>query len=138
MRILILCTGNSCRSQMAAALLRQWRPDWEVFSAGTQPADRVHPRTVEVMGETGIDISDRRPQPVAPLTGQAFDALVTVCDQAKEACPVFSGEVARRLHHGFPDPALVAGSEEEVLAEFRLVRDAIADYFRIFAETAAS
>jgi arsenate reductase len=128
-RILILCTGNSCRSQMAAAFLRALDPDLEVRSAGTHPAERVHPLAVRVMREVGLDLSGERPRPVEEFLDQAFDHVITVCDGAREECPVFSGEVGRRLHVGFVDPAAATGSPEEVLAVFRQVRDEIRERF---------
>ena len=124
-RVLILCTGNSCRSQMAEAFLRRMRPDWEVYSAGTAPAAQVHPKTIQVMREIGIDLSDARPKKVDAFLDIPFDYVITVCDHAKEACPVFLGEVKHQLHIGFDDPAEAVGTEEEVLAEFRRVRDEI-------------
>ena len=129
MRVLILCTGNSCRSQMAAALLLQQRPSWEVASAGTYPLDQVHPLTVRVMAEVGLDISGERPQPVGPLTGQPFDHVITVCDDAREACPVFTGEVHHRHHLPFTDPYWALGTEGERLLVFRRVRDSIREGF---------
>ena len=134
MRILILCTGNSCRSQMAAGFLRQLRPGWEVLSAGTFPAAAVHPRAVALMGEVGIDISAELPQAVGPLVGQPFDAVITVCDNARESCPTFSGPVERRLHAGFPDPAELSGTDAERLAGFRQVRDDIGRRFAALAQ----
>ena len=125
MRILVLCTGNSCRSQMAAATLRRLQPDWEVTSAGTFPLDQVHPLAVRVMAEVGLDISGQRPQPVAPLADRPFDHVITVCDDAREACPVFTGEVRHRHHLPFTDPYWAVGTEQERLAVFRQVRDEI-------------
>jgi arsenate reductase len=129
MRILVLCTGNSCRSQMAAAFLRCQRPDWQVYSAGTRPAAGVHPLAVQVMSELGIDISHQQPQCVDAYRSQSFDVVITVCDDARETCPVFTGEVGRRLHLGFPDPARAKGTAEEIQAVFREVRDAIRQEF---------
>ena len=134
MRVLILCTGNSCRSQMASGYLRQMRPDWQVLSAGTHPVAQVHPLAVKAMAEEGIDLSGEVPRPVADLTSESFDYLVTVCDQADQACPVFSGEVRQRLHIGFPDPAIARGSDEAVEAAFRQVRDDIRQRFAEFAD----
>ena len=124
-RILILCTGNSCRSQMAEGFLRSWDGTLEVFSAGTAPAAGVHPLAVAVMREAGIDISRARPKNVDRFLREPFDHVITVCDNARETCPVFSGTVGRRHHFGFADPAAAEGSDEEILAEFRRVRDEI-------------
>jgi arsenate reductase len=126
MRILVLCTGNSARSQMAEGLLRAHDPSLEVFSAGTRPAARVHPAAVEAMREVGVDIGAAQPKNVAQFVNQAFDAVVTVCDDANETCPVFLGTVGRRRHIGFEDPARAEGGPEDVLAAFRRVRDQIA------------
>jgi arsenate reductase len=126
MRILVLCTGNSARSQMAEGLLRARDPSLEVYSAGTRPAARVHPAAVEAMREVGIDIGAAIPKSVAQFLDQAFDAVVTVCDDANETCPVFLGKVGRRRHIGFEDPARAGGTPEDVLAAFRRVRDQIA------------
>jgi arsenate reductase len=126
MRILVLCTGNSARSQMAEALLKAYDPSLEVYSAGTRPAARVHPAAVEAMREAGIDIGAATPKNVARFLDQAFDVVVTVCGDANETCPVFVGKVGRRRHIGFEDPARAEGSPEDVLAAFRRVRDQIA------------
>ena len=131
-RILILCTGNSCRSQMAEGFLKSLDTDLEVFSAGTSPATRVHPRAIAVMKEARIDISTHSPKLVDQFLSLPFDYVVTVCDNAKEQCPVFSGTVKRRLHIGFDDPADAFGTDEEVMAEFRRVRDEIRDGFKKF------
>ncbi|MFC1618316.1 arsenate reductase ArsC [Candidatus Neomarinimicrobiota bacterium] len=128
-RILVLCTGNSCRSQMAEAFLHHQQPDWQVFSAGTYPAAEVHPLAVQVMSEAGIDISHWRPQSVDNYVSQSFDYVITMCDDAHETCPVFSGEVGQRLHMGFSDPARARGTEEEIYAAFREVRDEIREKF---------
>ncbi len=125
MRILILCTGNTCRSQMAEGFLRWLDPSLEVFSAGTRPGGKVHPLAVRVMAEKGIDISGGRPKDVKEFIDLPFDHVITVCDGAREECPVFTGEVKQRHHIGFDDPAEATGTEEEVLAVFRRVRDEI-------------
>lgn len=129
-RILILCTGNSCRSQMAEGFLKSFDSDLEVYSAGTEPADRVNPKAVKVMREVGVDISDQKPEHVDQYLALPFAYVITVCDHANETCPVFSGHVQHRLHIGFDDPAKATGTEEEVLAEFRRIRDEIAARFR--------
>ena len=128
-RVLILCTGNSCRSQMAEGFLKSFDRELEVYSAGTTPAARVHPKTIAVMKEAGIDLSYNVPQNVDQFLSHSFDLVITVCDQARETCPVFSGKVLKRLHIGFEDPAAVSGTEEEILAVFRKVRDEIKSAF---------
>jgi arsenate reductase (thioredoxin) len=128
-KFLILCTGNSCRSQMAEGFLRFLDPEFEVFSAGTRPAQRVNPFAVKVMEEIGIDISNQVPENVDIYTNGEFDYVITVCDNAKEICPVFTGKVSNRLHIGFDDPADADGSEEEVLTEYRRIRDEIRKKF---------
>jgi arsenate reductase len=126
-RVLILCTGNSCRSQMAEGWVNHLLKDrWEARSAGTAPAERVHPSAVRVMAEAGIDISGNVPQRVDRFVREAWDLVVTVCDSAAETCPVFPGRV-ERMHASFPDPAGATGDEDERLAVFRSVRDDIRD-----------
>ena len=137
MRILILCTGNSCRSQMAEGLLRSFDDRLDVFSAGSKPADEVHPMAVRVMREAGLDISDGRPKSVDEFIERPFDYVITVCGNARDACPVFIGEVGERLHIGFDDPAHATGTEEEILEIFRRSRDEIRDGFREFYEKQA-
>ena len=130
-RVLILCTGNSARSQMAEGLLRHDAGDrFEVESAGTRPS-QVRPEAVAVMGELDIDISTHRSKQVDVFAGQAFDYVLTVCDNANESCPVFPGQ-GKRLHRNFEDPAALQGSQLERLALFRRVRDDIRDYLRSF------
>ncbi|WP_461395710.1 arsenate reductase ArsC [Deferrisoma sp.] len=124
-RVLFLCTGNSCRSQMAEGWLRHLGGDrYEVFSAGTRPQG-LNPRAVRVMAEAGVDISGHTSDPVEKYLGEDFDLVVTVCGGAKESCPVFVGRVKDRQHWPFDDPAEAAGTEEEVMAVFRRVRDEI-------------
>jgi len=130
MKILVLCTGNSCRSQMAEGFLKSFDPRLKVFSAGTNPAEKINPFAVRVMKEIGIDISEQYPKDVERFLGDEFDYVITVCDNAKETCPVFTGRVRNRLHIGFEDPAEAVGSEEEVLPVYRRVRDQIAVAFR--------
>ena len=132
MRILILCTGNSCRSQMAHDILQSLEPNLEVFSAGTKPAEKVNPRAVKVMNEIGIDISGHVPHNVADYTDEAWDYVITVCGSAKETCPVFNGKVGKRIHIGFDDPSEIQGEEETVLHEFRKTRDEIKEQFTKF------
>ncbi len=135
MRILILCTGNSCRSQMAEGFLRSFNSEIEVFSAGTEPSNQVHPKAVEVMKEKGIDLSGHYPQKVEEFLDDAFDYVITVCGHAKENCPVFLGEVKQHLHIGFEDPAEATGTEEEILEEFRRIRDEIRERMKAFLQT---
>ena len=132
MRILILCTGNSCRSQMAEGFLKSLDQRLEVHSAGTDPAVKVHPNAVRVMHEIGIDLEKYYPKNVDDFINQSFDYVITVCNHAKESCPLFSGKVTHRIHIGFDDPAEATGSEEEVVAVFRRVRDEIRREFYEF------
>ena len=125
MRILILCTGNSCRSQMAEGFLKSFDSALEVHSAGTRTAGRVHPQAIQVMAEAGIDLSHNQPKLVDQFLDETFDYVITVCDHARETCPIFSGQVNHRLHMGFDDPAEAIGTEAEILAVFRRVRDEI-------------
>ncbi len=131
-RILILCTGNSCRSQMAEGILKSLDDSLDVYSAGTRPAEHVHPRAVEVMKEIGIDISGEAPKHVDRFLGQSFDYVITVCDDARETCPVFTGKVRKRFHLGFEDPAETTGSDQKILAAFRKVRSEIVRDFTSF------
>jgi arsenate reductase len=125
MRILIVCTGNSCRSQMAAGFLASMDARLDVHSAGTYPASYVHPRAIEVMKEAGVDISQGFPKSIDAYRKMDFDYVITVCDSAKETCPVFSGNVGRRIHMGFEDPSFFPGTDDEKMTEFRRVRDEI-------------
>ncbi len=131
-RILILCTGNSARSQMAEGILRLLDRRIEVHSAGTVPARQVNPSAIQVMQEIGVDISRARPKTVNEFLEQPFDYVITVCSEADRACPVFSGPVKHRLHIGFEDPTLASGTQPEVLAVFRKVRDEIQVRFSQF------
>jgi arsenate reductase len=134
-RILILCTGNSCRSQMAEGYLKSLDKFLEVYSAGTKPAAGVNPLAVKVMNENGIDISRNKSKNVNEFIDQSFDYVITVCDKAKETCPFFIGKVGKQLHIGFEDPAEATGTEEEVLKVYRKVRDQIMDSFFDFYKT---
>lgn len=134
MQILILCTGNTCRSQMAEGFLKSFDKDLKVFSAGTKAERVVNPRAVKVMKELGIDISNGIPESVENFINIDFDFVITVCDGAKELCPVFTGIVKNRIHIGFDDPADATGSENEILEVFRRVRDEIRLDFGIFYE----
>ncbi len=130
--ILILCTGNSCRSQMAEAFLKSFDSELTVYSAGTNPAERVNPYTVKAMAELGIDISNNKPKNVDIFLDESFDYVITVCDNAKETCPVFLGKVGERLHIGFEDPAEATGTDEEILAVHKRIRDLIKKDFYDF------
>ena len=126
-RILFLCTHNSCRSQMAEGLANHFLPDrCAAFSAGTE-ATRVNPLATRVLAELGIDISSQRSKTLTEFEGQSFDHVVTLCGDANETCPLFVGGT-RRTHHGFNDPSRIKGSEEEVLPEFRRIRDEIKNW----------
>lgn len=128
-RILILCTGNSARSQMAEGLLRHDAGDrFEVDSAGTKPS-QIRPEAIAVMKELGLDISGHHSKSVDEFAGQQFDFVFTVCDNAKESCPIFPGK-AVTIHHNFDDPAALQGSEEQRLALFRRVREDIREYLK--------
>jgi arsenate reductase len=130
-RVLILCTGNSARSQMAEGLLRHDAGDrFEVDSAGTRPGT-VRPEAIAAMQEVGIDISGHRSKHVEEFGGQRFDYVITVCDNARESCPVFFG-AATNLHHSFEDPAASDGTYDERMDIFRRVRDEIRDFLRDF------
>ena len=132
-RILILCTGNSARSQMAEGLLRHYAGDrFQVFSAGTQPS-QVRPESIQVMRELGIDISGQRSKSVDEFAGQSFDYILTVCDNARESCPIFPGKTAA-IHHNFEDPAALEGSLQTRLGLFRRVRDEIKQFLETFSE----
>jgi|SRR6185369_17475117 len=134
--VLILCTGNSARSQMAEGLFRQAAGDrYQVFSAGTKPT-QVRPEAISVMREIGIDISGHRSKSVDEFLGQELDLVITVCDSAQESCPVFPGRT-RRLHWPFEDPAAVMGSEEQRIAAFRSIRDQIWERIKLFLDGVA-
>ncbi len=134
MKILILCTGNSCRSQMAEGFLKSFNPGFEVLSAGTKPASKVHPLAQIVMLEKGIDLVSHFPKSVDGFLGQEFDYVITVCGGARESCPVFTGAVKHRLHIGFDDPAEATGTFDQIIAEFRRIRDQIEKEFREFSD----
>lgn len=133
-KILVLCTGNACRSQMAEGYLRHFAGDHaEVYSAGIE-AHGVNPRAVAAMREDGIDIAGHTSNRVDEYAGMAFDYVLTVCDNARERCPYFPARV-QLLHHNFPDPAKATGTEAEIVAQFRQVRGMIRDYARHFVAT---
>ena len=132
-RVLIVCTGNSARSQMAEGLLRHEGGErFDVYSAGTKPT-QVRPEAIAVLNEIGIDISSHRSKSVDEFLGQPLDFVITVCDSANQTCPVFPGS-AKRLHWPFPDPAAVTGTEQERLAAFRRVRDQIHGRIIVFLD----
>jgi arsenate reductase (thioredoxin) len=136
-RVLILCTGNSARSQMAEGLLRRLGGiGYEVFSAGTKPVG-LNPLAVEAMREKEIDISKQRSKSVVEFAGQKFATVITVCDNAAEECPVFPG-APQRVHWSLPDPAAVSGTQEEKLGAFRKVRDELERRIHVFVNSAAS
>ena len=131
MKILILCTGNSCRSQMAHGFLQSFDKRLQVYSAGTHASGIVHPIAIQVMKETGIDISNHTSDSIEMYLDEAWDYVITVCGGANESCPAFIGNVKHRLHKGFDDPSFCIGTHEEVMNEFRRVRDEIKTAFRI-------
>jgi arsenate reductase len=135
-RILVLCTGNSARSQMGEGLFREvGGSGYQVFSAGTRPS-HVRPEAIAVMREIGIDISRHRSKSVDEFAGQEFDFVVTVCDSARDQCPVLPG-AAKRIHWSLEDPAAVGGTEEERLAAFRRIRDQLREHVKAFVDERA-
>lgn len=132
MKILILCTGNSCRSQMAHGFLQSFDPGLTVCSAGTEASGKLNHKAVEVMKETGIDISHHTSDSVDLYLKDEWDYVITVCGGANEACPAFTGKVKHRLHIGFDDPSHAAGTDDFILGEFRRVREEIRTGFQQF------
>lgn len=132
MKILILCTGNSCRSQMAQGFLKSFDSMIEVQSAGTFPASKVNSIAIKVMHEAGIDISKNSPKSVDEFLNDEWDYVITVCDDANETCALFLGKVKHRLHMGFEDPSNFKGTETEIVNEFRRIRDEIKSTFYNF------
>lgn len=132
MKVLILCTGNSCRSQMAHGFLQSFDKNLEVYSGGTEPATQVNSKAVEVMKEVGIDISSHVPTHVNTYLDQEWDYVITVCGGANESCPAFTGKVGKRMHIGFDDPSHATGTPEFIDSEFRRVRDEIRNAFACF------
>jgi arsenate reductase len=123
-KVLFLCTGNSCRSQLAEAIVNAWMGDmWQAVSAGTKPAGYIHPKALEALSEIGMQHTGSSKR-VDEFQGVDFDLVVTVCDSAAEECPVWLGK-GKRVHHSFPDPAKAEGTDEEVMEVFRAVRDDI-------------
>jgi arsenate reductase len=132
--VLILCTGNSCRSHLAEGLLRACAGDlFDVHSAGSKPVGYVHPKAVAVMREIGIDLSAHTSKSMQDFLGRKIDVVITVCGNADRACPLFPGQVSRH-HYPFDDPAHATGTEEEILAVFRRTRDAIRLVFQAYAD----
>ena len=129
MKILILCTGNSCRSQMAHGFLQSFDPTITVCSAGTEPAKQINAKAAVVMKEAGVDITAHYPKMVDQYIDEEWDYVITVCDHANETCPMFNGKVKHRLHLGFEDPSHVTGSDAFIWSEFRRVRDLIKQRF---------
>lgn len=135
MKILILCTGNSCRSQMAQGFLQSFDPNLTVCSAGTEASGKLNPKAVEVMKEAGIDISHHTSDSADLYVKEEWDYVITVCGGANESCPAFTGKVKHRIHIGFDDPSHVMGSEEFIQSEFRRVRDEIKESFEQFYQS---
>ena len=135
MKILILCTGNSCRSQMAHGFLQSFDEKLKVHSAGTEASGQLNPGAVEVMKEIEIDISHHTSDSVDLYLGEEWDYVITVCGGANEVCPAFTGKVKNRLHIGFDDPSHAVGSKDFIKSEFRRVRDEIKDEFTKFYES---
>jgi arsenate reductase len=138
LKVLFLCTENACRSQMAEGLVNHYLAGKaKAFSAGVAPG-KVNPNAIRVMAELGIDISQHRSKPVSEFEGQEFDLVITVCDRAREQCPFFPG-TGRKIHVSFPDPGQATGSEKEILAVFRRVRDEMKEkILPLLQETAAN
>ncbi len=132
MRVLISCTGNSCRRQMAEGFLKSFDNNMEVFSAGTKPEKVVNPFAIKVIKEASIDISLNYTKNVNSFVNDSFDYVITVCDHVKESCPLFTGNVKKRLHIGFEDPTDAKETEEEVIKTYRRIRDEIKDGFNKF------
>ena len=129
MRILILCTGNSCRSQMAHGFLQSFDPSLSVYSAGTKASGKVNPKAIEVMQDAGVDISHHTTDSVEQYINDEWDYVVTVCGGANESCPAFLGKVKNRLHIGFDDPSEATGTAEFIQSEYIRVRDEIKTAF---------
>jgi arsenate reductase len=120
---------------MAEGFLKSFDQELEVFSAGTKPSPQVHPKAIQVMNEIGIDLSKNFPKMVDQFLNDSFDYVITVCDNAKETCPLFIGKVGKQLHIGFEDPADAIGTEEEILSAFRRIRDEIKnDFYKFYSE----
>lgn len=134
-KVLFLCTGNSCRSQMAESIVNAHRGDlWQAFSAGTLPSGEVHPKALIALAEIDIIPQQAQPKGVDHFADTSFDLVVTVCDDAAENCPVWLGK-GKRIHVGFPDPAKATGTEDEIMTVFRTVRDDILDRILALLDT---
>ncbi len=129
MKILILCTGNSCRSQMAHGFLQSFDPELSVYSAGTKASGQVNPKAIEVMKDAGVDISHHTSDPVEKYIHDEWDYVITVCGGANETCPTFSGKVKNRLHIGFDDPSEATRTPEFIQSEYIRVKDEIKKAF---------
>lgn len=135
MKVLILCTGNSCRSQMAHGFLQSFDKNITVRSAGTEASGKLNAKAVKAMAEIGIDISHHTSDPVEKFLGDEWDYVITVCGGANEACPAFMGKVKHRLHIGFDDPSHATGTEEFIWSEFIRVRDQIKEaFYKLYLE----
>jgi arsenate reductase len=135
MKVLILCTGNSCRSQMAQGFLQSFDESIEVCSAGTEPAPEVNKKAVKVMAEAGIDISHHFTKLVNKYIYDEWDYVITVCDDANETCPAFFGKVKHRLHIGFEDPSKKTGTDDFIWSEFRRIRNEIKEtFYKLYIE----
>ncbi len=133
-KVLFLCTGNSCRSQMAEGLLRSLGGErFEVHSAGTEPK-YIHPMAIRAMAEVGVDISGQRSKPIDEFLDQEFDYIITVCDRARDNCPTFPGD-SRRIHWSFEDPAAATGSDEQRMQLFRKVRGELSNRLKLWTTT---
>lgn len=134
-KILILCTGNSCRSQMAHGFLQSFDKELVVCSAGTEASGKLNQKAVSVMNEIGIDISGHTSDSVEKYLNEEWDFVITVCGGANEKCPAFIGNVKNRLHIGFDDPSFAQGSDDFIWSEFRRVRDEIKDaFYKLYLE----
>jgi arsenate reductase (thioredoxin) len=134
-RVLVLCTGNSARSQMSSGFLQSFDPNLDVYSAGTKPAPKINPYAVRAMQEVDIDISGGTPKSVSQFLNQQFDYVITVCDDADKNCPNFRGKVGKRVHIGFPDPAKATGTDDQIMSVFRHTRDDIKKRFFEYYQT---
>ena len=130
MKLLILCTGNSCRSQMAHGFLQSFDKKLIVRSAGTMPTGKVNEKAIAVMKEAGIDISSHTSDKIDKYLAEDWDYVITVCNEANEACPYFPGKVKKRMHMGFDDPAAVVGSDVEIMSAFRRIRNEMKERLR--------
>lgn len=135
MNVLILCTGNSCRSQMAHGFLQSFDDELKVYSAGTKSSGSVHPLAIKVMKEAGVDISSHQSDSITQYLDRDWSYVITVCGGANENCPVFIGNVKHRLHIGFDDPSDAIGSDEFIYSEFIRVRDEIKEQFKAFYQS---